>query len=79
MTDMEALYKYRLDQVETTLDDAKKMLQAKVSPRSIINRAYYSMFYMLLALFIKMNINIKTSKHAGIISLFDIEFKQIFG
>jgi len=32
------------------------------------------MFYILLALFIKPNINIKTSKHTGIISIFDKEF-----
>lgn len=34
MTDKQALYEYRLSQAETTLDDAKKMLQAIISPRS---------------------------------------------
>ena len=74
MTDSETLYKYRLDQAETTLDDAKKMLEAKVSPRSVINRAYYAMFYSLLALFIRTDLNIKTSKHSGVIRIFDKEF-----
>ncbi len=32
------------------------------------------MFYAVLALFLKEDINLKTSKHAGIISLFDKEF-----
>jgi len=32
------------------------------------------MFYTLLALFLKTGINTKTSKHIGVISLFDKEF-----
>lgn len=74
MTDKETLSVYRLKQAEETLSDAKKMLEEKLSPRSIINRAYYSMFYALLALFLKADINLKTSKHAGVISIFDKEF-----
>ncbi len=52
MTDTEALFHYRLQQAEETLIEAKKMADSKFSPRSIINRAYYSLFYALLALFI---------------------------
>ncbi|MGA1824535.1 MAG: HEPN domain-containing protein [bacterium] len=74
MTDKEILFSYRLQQAEETLSDARKMLENNLSPRSIINRAYYSMFYVLLAIFIKTDINIKTSKHSGIISFFDKEF-----
>jgi uncharacterized protein (UPF0332 family) len=74
MTDKEILFLYRLRQAEETLSDAKKMLEHKLSPRSIINRAYYSMFYGVLALFLKHDIKIKTSKHSGIISIFDAEF-----
>ncbi len=74
MTDKQALFTYRLAQAAETLADAKKMLQGGLSPRSIINRAYYSMFYAILALFLKTDINLKTSKHAGIISIFDKEF-----
>jgi uncharacterized protein (UPF0332 family) len=40
------------------------MLEDKLSPRSIINRAYYSMFYGVLALFLKGDTKIKTSKHS---------------
>ena len=74
MTDKETLYLHRLQEAEETLRDAEKMLVERLTPRSIINRAYYSMFYLTLALFIKAGINPKTSKHKGIISLFDREF-----
>lgn len=75
MTDRDALFSYRWEQAEETLLDAKKMLQDKLSARSIINnRAYYSLFYAILALFLKTDTNIKTSKHAGVISIFDKEF-----
>jgi len=74
MTDKQALCAYRLAQAEETLLDARKMLQNNLSPRSIINRAYYAMFYAVLALFLKADINLKTSKHTGVISIFDKEF-----
>lgn len=74
MTDKETLFLYRLKQAEETLSDAEKMIDGDFTSRSITNRAYYSMFYSLLALFIKTDINIKTSKHIGVISLFDKEF-----
>jgi len=76
MTDMEALFFYRLRQAKETLEDAEKMLEGNFSPRSVINRAYYSIFYMILALFLKANINPKTSKHSGVISIFNKEFVQ---
>jgi uncharacterized protein (UPF0332 family) len=65
---------YRLKQAEETLQDAERMSDGSFSPRSTINRAYYSMFYAILALFLKTDINIKTSKHIGVISIFDKEF-----
>jgi len=75
MTDIETLFLYRINQAEETLLDAKRMYQeGNFSPRSITNRAYYSMFYGILALFLKTEVNLKTSKHIGVISLFDKEF-----
>ena len=65
MTDKDSLFLFRLKQAEETLLDAEKMLKGDITPRSITNRAYYSMFYALLALFIKTDVNIKTSKHSG--------------
>ncbi len=40
--------------------------------RSVINRAYYAMFYSLLALFASKGMG--TSKHAGVIAIFDREY-----
>lgn len=74
MTDKESLFLYRFKQAEETLAEAERMAGNNFSPRSIINRAYYSMFYAVLSLFLKAGINTKTSKHGGIISLFDKEF-----
>lgn len=74
MTDKESLFMYRLKEAEETLEEARKMLEGNFSSRAIINRACYSMFYLLLALFLKADINIKTSKHTGVLSLFDREF-----
>lgn len=74
MTDKQALLSYRMKQAEETLADAEKMLVNQISPRSVMNRLYYAMFYAVLALFIHSNVNIKTSKHAGVIALFDSEF-----
>lgn len=74
MTDKEVLFLYRIKQAEETLVDAENMLKGGFTPRSITNRSYYSMFYAVLALFLKTGINVKTSKHIGVISLFDKEF-----
>jgi uncharacterized protein (UPF0332 family) len=74
MTDRETLLRYRMKQAEETLADAEAMAKGELSPRSIVNRAYYAMFYAVLGLFLKTNVTLKTSKHPGIISMFD----QIF-
>ena len=77
MTDKETLFLYRMKQAEETLADAESLLRGHCSPRSITNRAYYSMFYALMALFLKSGVNTKTSKHIGVISLFDREFVRV--
>ena len=59
MNDKESLFEYRFKQAEETLSDALKMLHGNFNPRSIVNRAYYFMFYAALALFIKSDTNIK--------------------
>ncbi len=71
MTDRETLFVYRFNEAQETLSDARKMLDAGVSARSVVNRAYYAVFYGVLALFIHENIEHGTSKHSGIISIFD--------
>ncbi len=74
MTDRDALLAFRLKEAEETLADAERMLKSGVSARSVSNRSYYCMFYAVLALFLKVGISAKTSKHAGVISVFDKEF-----
>jgi len=55
MTDRETIFGYRMKQTEETLSDAVRMLEAGFSPRSIVNRSYYAMFYAVLTLFIYFN------------------------
>jgi len=74
MTDRETLFQYRLNQAEETLADACKMIHSGVGPRSVVNRAYYAIFYAVHALIIYENIELKSSRHSGIISLFDKMF-----
>jgi uncharacterized protein (UPF0332 family) len=76
--DTASLIKYRLEQAQTALDDATFLLVGVRSPHSIVNRAYYAMFYSVLALLQKIG-KIPT-KHTGVISIFDTEFalKGIF-
>jgi uncharacterized protein (UPF0332 family) len=67
-----ALVNYHLERAQTALEDGKFLLEGGRSPQSIINRAYYAMFYAALALLQK--IGKVPSKHTGVISLFDTEF-----
>jgi hypothetical protein len=72
------LVRYRMEQARATLDDARYLLEGKRSPRSVINRSYYAMFYSVLALL--QSTGTIPRKHSGVISLFDVEFvgKGIF-
>jgi uncharacterized protein (UPF0332 family) len=74
MNDREAIFDYRMKQTEDTLAEAVKMLELGFSSRSIVNRSYYAMFYAVLALFIHFDTPHKTSKHSGVISIFNKEF-----
>jgi uncharacterized protein (UPF0332 family) len=61
-----------MEQADAALNDARYLLDGNRSPQSVINRAYYAMFYAALALLQKAGII--PSKQAGVISLFDTEF-----
>ncbi|MFZ3208584.1 MAG: HEPN domain-containing protein [Geobacteraceae bacterium] len=74
MTDRETIFGYRIRQTEETLAEAVRMLEIGFSPRSIVNRSYYAMFYAVLALFIHFDTPHKTSKHSGVIGIFNKEF-----
>ena len=66
------LAKYRLKQAEECVDEAAYLLFGKKSPRSIINRAYYAMFYAVLALLIFEPFS--SSKHSGVLAYFNKRF-----
>jgi len=69
--DTRVLIRYRMEQAEEALADAVSLLD-RGSLRAVVNRAYYAMFYAVLAL---LNLLGKgTSKHSGAIALFDREF-----
>jgi uncharacterized protein (UPF0332 family) len=63
---------YRIQQAEESLDEARYLLAGNKSPRSVINRAYYSMFYSILALLIFEPYS--SSKHSGVLSYFNLRF-----
>jgi len=74
MTDRQTLVNYRLSQAEATLNDGRLLLAQGGSPRSVVNRAYYAVFYCAMALFLRTGTLVRSSKHSGIIGAFDKEF-----
>jgi uncharacterized protein (UPF0332 family) len=66
-----ALARYRLQQAHEALHEAE-ILQREQAWRGTINRAYYAMFYTVLALTVVQEFS--TSKHAGVIAFFDREY-----
>ena len=66
-----ALLKYRIQQANETFHEAE-ILFNQSAYRGTINRAYYAMFYSVLALLATKKLG--TSKHSGAIGLFDREF-----
>jgi uncharacterized protein (UPF0332 family) len=65
------LMEYRLQQANESLKEAQTLFQYDFL-RGAINRAYYAMFYSILALAVlRQEV---TSKHSGLIAFFDREF-----
>jgi uncharacterized protein (UPF0332 family) len=69
------LIKHRIEQARTALDDAEFLIKGNRSSQSIVNRAYYAMFYAVLALLQKSGK--VPSRHTGAIGLFDTEYVRI--
>ena len=63
------LVRYRLSQADESIGEAECLLSGGGSPRSIINRAYYAMFYAVLALLVFEPYS--SSKHSGVLSYFN--------
>jgi uncharacterized protein (UPF0332 family) len=68
---IQALVRARLEQADDALNAARILLEQH-SGRAAVNRAYYAMFYAVLALLALRKQ--ETSRHTGAISLFDREF-----
>jgi uncharacterized protein (UPF0332 family) len=68
---IEQLIRYRMEQAHETLREAEILL-GESALRGAVNRAYYAMFYALLALLATRQIG--SSKHAGALALFDRDF-----
>jgi len=66
------LAQYRVRQAEESLDEARFLLAGSKSARSVINRAYYAMFYAVLALLVYEEFS--SSKHSGVVSYFNRRF-----
>ncbi len=69
--DRESLIQYRIEQANETILDVELLLENK-RLRSAINRIYYGMFYILLALGTKHQF--ETSKHAQLLGWFNKNF-----
>ncbi len=63
------LIRYRLDSAQEMLQDARVLKENGGSPVSIVNRAYYSVFYAALALLVTADI--EPNKHTGVLAKFD--------
>ena len=70
--DKRTLAQYRMERALETLRAAQMLFEQGADPASIVNRAYYAMFYSALALLI--TIGKETSKHGGALALFDQHF-----
>lgn len=68
---LRALVRYRLEQAVETLREASLLLDQSAW-RGAQNRAYYAMFYSVLALLATRQLG--SSKHSGVLGLFDREF-----
>jgi uncharacterized protein len=68
---LRALTRYRLEQAVETLREAGLLLDQSAW-RGAQNRAYYAMFYAVLALLATRQLG--SSKHSGVLGLFDREF-----
>lgn len=70
MTDYKRdLIQYRLERARVSLRDAEILFQSDGSPVSVVNRAYYSIFYAAPALLV--TVDLEPSKHSGVLAKFD--------
>jgi len=66
--------KVKLEQADEAMDSAQLLLE-RGNYRTVVNRAYYAMFYAVLALLVPTKQ--QTSKHAWVMTLFDRDFVRL--
>lgn len=71
ISDKTVLIKYRYDQAKETVEEVKIHI-SNLLFKTALNRMYYGMFYLLLALSLKYDF--KTSKHNQLIGWFNKTF-----
>ena len=69
--ELQDLVQYRLERAFETFEDAQLLSNAK-RWKSCVNRLYYSCFYAVSALLAQNQL--ASSKHTGVLSLFNIHF-----
>lgn len=77
MTDAEkirALVNDRMEQAADALAATRTLIDADL-PRDAVNRAYYAIFYSVLALLVTRRLG--TSKHSGALALFSRDFVKM--
>ena len=72
LSNKKELIQYRIERAHATLKDAHNLFSQNSTPASVVNRSYYSMFYAALALL--ATIGQQSSKHQGVLALFDQHF-----
>jgi uncharacterized protein (UPF0332 family) len=73
-SNQKALIQYRMEKANKTLNDAHSLFNQAGTPSSIVNRAYYAMFYAALAML--ATVEQEPSKHSGVLALFDQYFMK---
>lgn len=58
----------RLKQANESLEEANVLLREEMSLHSVMNRLYYAIYYSVIALFLKKQIEI--ASHGGVLNLF---------
>ena len=71
-SEKKALIQYRMKRARSTLRASQLLYKQGGDPASIVNRAYYAMFYAALALLV--TIGQESSKHQGVLASFDKYF-----
>ncbi len=66
------LARYRLEQAKESVEESRFLFDGEKSPRSVINRAYYAMYYALRSLLVFETFS--SSKHTGDLAYFNKNF-----